>query len=542
MDEFINYGLGASYDAPLPLPTTDPDEWPTKCIEINDQWVAYVLGAVRVLKMPEFWDWGTEQEKALATARAEMLIDRIADPQDCASSSLCITLTNIMAAAEGNLALFVAGLLAATIESCGEFLKERLEAILGLDAIMDFFFGSSADYAEFASVLPTYGVEIVPIAFRQNGCDFQMSIDNGETWVTQFAFDLESCPALQGAPGVDGVDGATGATGATGAQGLQGMRGEKGDPGSGVTFTPAEPSNLPKYCSGAGALVDWCNQLVEVMLSGIDAETAVLAQISSILAASVVGDLVADDVLAAIAAAQAVTTSIIRASHSPTVDAELKCEVYCFLKGYPTVDEAAMLALDAYDHALGNAWKVAFWQLFGASRGGEFAAAFMSGATNEDNSCETDCTECPGAWCYAFDFTASDGGFTKGDQYGQWVSGTGWCSTQRGDGQAELGTFNRSFTASEITYIEVTIDKTVLDAYANMYLYAYNGATLVASMLTDADGLTGVHAYRLNVGATADTVGFNLDTTTASGNHLNGSAFKLTGPGTNPFGPDNCTP
>src|SRR5512142_3332757 len=146
-EQFVAFGPVAPYSFPLPVPPVDPDATLTQCVEFNMAYLPYILGGLAPLLLPEAWDTDDVNEKLLAMARIDHLRYLLMNPELCTSSSLCLTLAQIMQDAEGNLALFVAGLLAKTLESCGEFIKEQLESIISLDAIMGFFFGTSADMA-----------------------------------------------------------------------------------------------------------------------------------------------------------------------------------------------------------------------------------------------------------------------------------------------------------------------------------------------------------------------------------------------------------
>lgn len=74
--------------------------------------------------------------------------------------------------------------------------------------------------------------EIMTAQFQVDGCELQVSYDNGESWET--LVDLSTCTVAgpQGPKGDKGDTGDTGPTGSTGATGAQGPQGPKGDTGN----------------------------------------------------------------------------------------------------------------------------------------------------------------------------------------------------------------------------------------------------------------------------------------------------------------------
>ena len=423
------------------------------------QWKAMITGVLRLLCYGYYWEKTTQWDAA--KAEGQKIVQSWLNQDDCPSGELCQVLIDVFEQSETYVEMYVL-LLQRVLESCGQLLADKFESLASLFSIFDQLFGESADIDEAASVLSTYGVDLVYPQYRLNGCDFEVSFDGGATWIPQFEMSLTECPALQG------PQGETGATGATGAQGPQGIQGEPGPTGatgatgpagSGPTVTPATPSNLPKVCSGTQAILDWCNQLVEVILSGIDAEAAVLSIVSSVLASTVIGDLIVDDLISAISAATSATTAAIRTAHTPTVDLELKCEMYCFLKEKTVFDADTMLELGAETHANSNLWKSFFWRVFESSHGEEFVAAFASGASNEDNSCANDCTSCPEDECYVWDFTdGNDHGWTP------WASlpaqgaitTTGWVADDYPNTGSDYAYFySPAFSSVDLSHIRV---------------------------------------------------------------------------------------
>lgn len=63
----------APFIDPLPRPTVDPDQPETVCIELNREYIPYIIGALETLIYPDMFV-GTTPEQQLAKDRFENLI------------------------------------------------------------------------------------------------------------------------------------------------------------------------------------------------------------------------------------------------------------------------------------------------------------------------------------------------------------------------------------------------------------------------------------------------------------------------------------
>lgn len=79
----------------LPPPPTHPDEPPFVCIEINQSWIPYVIGALRPMRYPEYWA-GTLEENRTARKDANNLINQLAIAGNCMDDNCCPDVPSIV--------------------------------------------------------------------------------------------------------------------------------------------------------------------------------------------------------------------------------------------------------------------------------------------------------------------------------------------------------------------------------------------------------------------------------------------------------------
>lgn len=72
----------------VPPPTQHPDEEPLVCLEINEQWIPIILGALQPLKYPEYWG-GTLEENRRARKDFGILLNQIMLEEDCDMPKAC---------------------------------------------------------------------------------------------------------------------------------------------------------------------------------------------------------------------------------------------------------------------------------------------------------------------------------------------------------------------------------------------------------------------------------------------------------------------
>jgi hypothetical protein len=158
-----------------------------------------------------------------------------------------------------------------------------------------------------------------------------------------------------------------------------------------------------------------------------------------------------------------------------------------------------------------------------------------------------DCSSCapPSTWCYEFDFTASDGGWTAVDNVAypcHWSTGVGWVSDGAGTIGLEAVYIQRAFTSEAITSIEMAYHFAhASDAFHPPHVF-YNFSSISSP--------GAVYGYYPNTAGDQDATVTATVTTgglaaavesypTASGTNIV-TLIRLHGAGTNPFGTDNC--
>lgn len=510
----------------------------------DPQWKAMITGVLQMLSFGYYWEKTGNWEDAKTEGRK--LVQSWVEQNDCPTGDLCQTILDAYNQSETWAEMFTI-LAAAILASCGELLAQKFDSIASLFAIFDQLFGESADIAEVASVLTEWGVEFVYPQYRLDGCNFQVSYDGGETWVTQFEMSLAECPALQGPIGQTGSQGIQGPIGETG---LDGQKGDKGDPGP---TTGATVANVPKgifanVCSGSNGIVTWASTLLESLMSGIDAAAAAMNIASDMMAETVIGDFVINDVMAQIAAIASLGTAGVRAAHNASAEQDAVCTFFCALRDVTDVVTAAdIISAAGTLQGSTNLWEQKLGDLIATSDGGEFLAAYQSEATNEDNSCASECVDCPAEWCYLFtDATELQSG---------WTAAAGTYNTARwnhtdtviGGGGRRLIQLSKDFTSTPITFIRLTYDLTKGDyqsATTAVALFS-NGvriANLAPAQAINGTGLTftwtgnqSLDDLTIQVQSSAD---FSSPYAYSGLGHL--TTIEMHGTGTNPFGSDNC--
>jgi len=234
---------------------------------------------------------------------------------------------------------------------------------------------------------------------------------------------------------------------------------------------------------------------------------------------------------------------------------DLECLLFCRMGGAGQLDGAGFSGLiaDIADTFSGDAETIlsAIVGLAGLSG--------LNGLASQgfDRGNCASCGSCAG-WCYSFDFTADDGGFTLGGAYsptnqqqGQWVSGTGWQHTTTASGNARR----------RGVYITRRIDATVITKVSMRYTYSAGAANTwengygTWSINLEGDSVAGA-VYPTLPGASPKEWTGSIDSTllglslmccvhgpglnTGSGGTCVITGVTFEGTGNNPFGTDNC--
>lgn len=153
-----------------------------------------------------------------------------------------------------------------------------------------------------------------------------------------------------------------------------------------------------------------------------------------------------------------------------------------------------------------------------------------------------DCSECPIFWCYQWDLTLTDGGWTPvvfGSADAAWTSGQGWGTGSNSPQEALL---QQSFSSIAIDGFRVDFDGSILTGTNPYVLWKLNGTTLENEPV-----LAPIDYYEVLYDGQVITdlwIGFNSAWTYPAGTDTwTGKivAFTMWGRGVpNPFGDDNC--
>lgn len=148
-----------------------------------------------------------------------------------------------------------------------------------------------------------------------------------------------------------------------------------------------------------------------------------------------------------------------------------------------------------------------------------------------------DCSGCDCGWCYFFDFTADDGGFSNlTGAPGAWAAGLGWTGTYGGSSAtANSMRIHHSITSTVITDIEITYSVAGTSDMVGALRLRQSGSTKYSAPL---DGNPGTYTF-LHGGLTDSIDDVWLGGDSSASQRI--ISLKLKGTGTNPFGDDNCS-
>ncbi|MEZ4671372.1 MAG: hypothetical protein R3E39_26010 [Anaerolineae bacterium] len=135
--------------------------------------------------------------------------------------------------------------------------------------------------------------------------------------------------------------------------------------------------------------------------------------------------------------------------------------------------------------------------------------------------------ECPTEWCYAYDFTQNDGGFSA--VYGTWSS-AGWVGTSAGTGVSIV--VSKSITG-HLTHIEM--DHSFPGGSGNVAV-AVNGATISLINRLNATDTTSIADVDVDI----TDILLNPSSGASQGSQVIMTALRLRGTGTLPAGATIC--
>lgn len=154
-----------------------------------------------------------------------------------------------------------------------------------------------------------------------------------------------------------------------------------------------------------------------------------------------------------------------------------------------------------------------------------------------------DCSGC-GDWCWEWDFTASNGGWTVySDAHGSWSAGNGWVAVYNaGDNTTSINIHVNLPSAQTITRVHVQLKTTVANIVGDFIWELFSGGAFVTDCSWNATADGAIQQYDCGpFSATGDNIYMAFE---ASGNVAPATllAVVINGHGINPFGADNCTP
>jgi hypothetical protein len=330
------------------------------------------------------------------------------------------------------------------------------------------------------------------------------------------------------------------------------------DPRTQTTYPPRATAD-PR-CDGAQSVADALENQIAQILTAID-NAQTLATIAGLVLGLLSFGVFAIFINIALAIAGYMLdagTAAISATLPPTAFDQLACILYCHMDAQGRIKKGDLPNIynDIVDEISLPGAQVLISMLELAGEGGLNNLASIGTATG-------DCDECPCAdtWCYLFDFTLSDGDWTRytaaGDNNGTYVAGQGWNTSDflnlatTPDSANRLAYIKRAHPSTTITkviltynYTGGTFDSTALRALI-IFLNGVDRGNITRAAIINGTGLTftiegewtGIENIELYLRSSRDTS--SPYTYSGSGRIV---SVQMEGEGTNPFGVDTCTP
>lgn len=222
----------------------------------------------------------------------------------------------------------------------------------------------------------------------------------------------------------------------------------------------------------------------------------------------------------------------------------VKCNIYCHVpaEGKFTQDSLDLIQTKMTEtlNPTAAGIVIAFMELMGPVG---MTNAAHTGAGGSDCG---DCA-CDNAWCYEFDFTSWDGGFTRltaPNVNGIYTVGEGWKAQYNSTGSITQLAITKAFNA-QVTKLELTYNVTRGQATETtpVALRTYSGATIVQKQpVTNGDGQ--LLTYTGNISLTGIQILLVPGNLSGNGSNPGGTGIavklRIEGTGDNPFGEENC--
>lgn len=299
-------------------------------------------------------------------------------------------------------------------------------------------------------------------------------------------------------------------------------------------------------CDNAATMLLLLQTLVQQLLDGVQQGRDALLMVSAMLAVMTILGFFGVFVVvieALVAAALAAGFSALSAAFTSTEWDDLLCILYCNLQGDGTLTGLGLANVVSDVNANLPTLTAAILGYYFNSLG-EAGLNDARAVVGVQTGVCTACTGC--GWCYEFDFTVSNGGFTAvvagSLTEGHWVSGQGWVSNGQNDSCS-----NHHYIAIYLNvpggipdlteaYVEWAINNANGSAY---FLDQDLGSTIVRrTSFSTAQAAQPTALLPLVSTPTATRVALVAFTCSSTGETV--SKLRLRGSGSNPFGADNC--
>ena len=311
------------------------------------------------------------------------------------------------------------------------------------------------------------------------------------------------------------------------------------DPRTSPAFALPAPSGVDQKCNAATGITDNFKSGLDASLSALNATGNALAVGSVVL--NILDFLAGIGVIAQLfvdfgALVLGIGTTAVNAVFTDSVYAELACTLYCDSSADGTFTETQ------FDQVLTDI----------ASSFGEFSTVNIVlnswlnnlgfvGLSNVgiQKAISGDCSDCACEWCYTWDFTLSDGGWTS-PAVATYTPGVGWVGHEYDANSNTHCEIKLTFPmAGEVTSFSYTGCKPTGSGSNNATLFELllGGTDVYDDIIGIDEGCPVSNEVTMDV--TADTAIIALNAGT-SGGATTISSVTMRGLGTNPFGTDNC--
>lgn len=222
---------------------------------------------------------------------------------------------------------------------------------------------------------------------------------------------------------------------------------------------------------------------------------------------------------------------------------DVTCAIYAAIRtlGYVNASNYATaeanIAAISYTYPWAVAAVAAFWNDVGLQN----VQAMQNAGALDD----IDCSGCPSPWCFYFDFTASNGGWSifSGVPFGSYISGVGWQTGPAGSGFNELVIIFDMGVAVDITRVDFFIQSNQGSTGAHttdiQVRPSYFGAGTVQAFSYPVANPTPVWTD-VPITANGRFLLADISCSSASSGFSTIVGLQVHGTGVNPFGPDNC--